>query len=40
MSKLNGKAKAKARKARNAKNKVNNPNINSMFTMSPAQKAK
>jgi hypothetical protein len=38
--KLTGKAKAKARKVRNAKNKVNNPNINSMFTMSPAQKTK
>lgn len=38
--KLTGKAKAKARKLRNAKNKVNNPNINSMSTMSPAQKTK
>jgi hypothetical protein len=38
-NKLNGKAKAKARKLRNRNNKTKNPNMNCMFTMSPAQKS-
>lgn len=40
MAKLTGKARAKARKLRNLKNKTNNPNIKNMFTMSPKQKEK
>ena len=38
MAKLTGKARAKARKLN--KNKINNPDISKMFTMSPKQKAK
>ena len=40
MAKLTGKARAKARKMKNNSNKIKNPNIKNMFTMSPNQKAK